>query len=364
MKDILMSLTSRACLILHGAPRLTVATLHRVNLGARVQPHHVEQHFRFLARYFHVALPSQPDIEIGRRRAAMVTVDDGHTDAYRYIFPLAKALQVPIAVCTSTDFLLRRQWLWFDRIWWAADNAQEGSGACIEGVTLRPGDRGTFRDLVVRLKRCLPEHRDHAIDRMMSALHLAPPPHPPEEYRSLTPDELGEMLDSGLVDLVAHTVTHTIATVQPPEAFRREARQCKEELEDAFHRPVPAFCYPNGTPGDFDDTTRLILQDAGFRVAFTSIEGSNWVSGLDPLQLRRVHVRPRQVLFEKLCSGLGEMQDALRRRRRPPRPCEDTGRSDACQAAPPLPATGAPAGSLFATGPGTSRPPSGPAGSG
>jgi peptidoglycan/xylan/chitin deacetylase (PgdA/CDA1 family) len=293
--------------------RLTVVTLHRVGPSFAIQPFHVEQCFRLLVHYFHVVKPSCLDLTTRERRTAVVVVDDGHADAYRYIFPIAKATGVPITLCIPTDFFFRGKWLWFDKFDWATHHAARGKVAQIRGFEVHTDHPMSFTALRMHLKRCPPAERDAAIAQLICALEVAPPLPPPEEYRSVSKCELREMLDSGLVEIGGHTVTHTIATVLGEADFGAECGQSKCEWESFCGQPILSFCYPNGESGDFDARTALTLRKAGYRYAFTSLEGTNLIRTMDPLEMKRVHTHRTPGVWAKLASGLADVQDSFRR---------------------------------------------------
>ena len=67
---------------------------------------------------------------------------------------------------------------------------------------------------------------------------------------------------------------------------------------------MTSFAYPYGTPTHFSDTTRAILDEAGYRTGFTSVHGPV-VPGLDPLALPRVKVEGGEglAMFQQVCRG-------------------------------------------------------------
>jgi peptidoglycan/xylan/chitin deacetylase (PgdA/CDA1 family) len=70
------------------------------------------------------------------------------------------------------------------------------------------------------------------------------------------------------------------------ERAREEIVESKRCLEHRLGVPVRAFAYPNGRPGDFDQTTKRLLRDAGYTCAVTTSAGMNG-PGQDPFELRR-----------------------------------------------------------------------------
>lgn len=328
MKDRLLSFTSRTLLAVDRRPRLVIATLHRVGGRSRIGPAQVEHHLRLIRRHFHPVLPSQLSRCERRSRLAMVTIDDCHADVFEHVFPIAERLGVPLVICTPTDFFLRRRWLWFDRFEWLFRNGQPDAFIVWNGAAYSLASPAAGMRLVTRLKYVSPAQRDAALGDIARQLGLRVPDAPTAEYRPVSPAEMDAMLASGLVELCAHTVTHTIATVLEPDALVAELARGKRELEAFCGRPVRAFCYPNGRAGDFDQRTTAAVAGAGYDLAFTSVEGVNRLGSngalsrrdagrlADPFRLRRYHAHMRPAVFEKMLSGLGAVQTRWRERRR------------------------------------------------
>lgn len=311
IRDTFLLFASRAYMAVSKKPRLTVVTLHRVGPGFDIQTSHVERCLRFLTDHFKVIRPSELGQKHVNKRMAIIMIDDGHVDAYRYIFPIAKSMDVPISLCISTDFFFRRQWLWFDKVKWAMRHAKPDAIAKINGIDVSTNVLSSFDRLRASLKRLTPAKRDLLIDELMDTLKLDIPSSPPEEYRAVTDVELREMLSSGLVEIVGHTMTHTIATVLRDRDLKAELMQSKEEWEAFLDRTLLSFCYPNGLQGDFNGHIKLVLQKIGYANAFISVEGTNLVREIDPFEIRRIHVHPNSATLYKTVSGLGDLQKLL-----------------------------------------------------
>jgi len=321
MGDALLSALSRTYALLNRTSRLVVVTFHRVEGESNIRRRHIRHHLRFLARHYQTVTPSQFDVDGPPSRAALVTIDDCHADVYEHIFPIARSLDVPITIAVPTDFFFRRAWLWFDRLDWVVRNLTGASGVDFRGERYDLRDTVSLGRLRAVLKQLLPEDREELFLAVQTQLGLSIPESPTGAYRPVSIKEMTEMLSGGLVELCAHTTSHTIATVLPNERLHRELVESKNELESFCNRPIRSFCYPNGEEGDFDHRTREVVARVGHRMAFTSIEGTNHPGSMDPLVLRRVHAHPRTAVFEKLSCGLGDVQKKLKRRAPP----EDQG---------------------------------------
>jgi hypothetical protein len=98
-------------------------------------------------------------------------------------------------------------------------------------------------------------------------------------------DRVRAMRDAG-VRFGAHTVTHPILSRVAPERARDEVVRSKRTIEAELGEEVRFFAYPNGRPGDYDETTVQALRAAGYRAALTTSFGAN-EAGDDPLRWRR-----------------------------------------------------------------------------
>ncbi len=84
-------------------------------------------------------------------------------------------------------------------------------------------------------------------------------------------------------DFGSHAVTHPRLTQLSPEAMRAEVFDSKAALEDLLGEAVPDFCYPYG---DYNERTRDLVQEAGYRTATTCIRGAANFSH-NPFELTR-----------------------------------------------------------------------------
>ena len=82
--------------------------------------------------------------------------------------------------------------------------------------------------------------------------------------------QLGEMLDSGLITIEPHSLTHPHLPSLPPEAVRREIVGSKAAVERLTIRVCRCFAYPYG---DYDEMTASVVRDTGFIGAVTVKEG-------------------------------------------------------------------------------------------
>lgn len=306
MKDRAVSFLSRLYLKVSRWPRAVVVTLHRVGGGAAITPDHLRTQFEFLARHYDMVLPSQLRRSGSKRGVAVITVDDSHEDVYQHLFPVAKALNIPLTICVPTDFFFRRAWLWFDQLYWTLEHARHTRHIEVGGQRVAIDDRRSIDWLKKFLKSQLPHARSETLRAAAEQVGCVVPDEPVGGYRPVSIDEMRRMMSSGLIEIASHTETHTIATVLSDDELRRELVNSKREIEAFSGQAVKTFCYPNGHIGDFDQRTTDLVKETGYQIALTSVEGVNHLDDLDPYTVMRIHTHPRRGVFERRASGLGE----------------------------------------------------------
>lgn len=115
-------------------------------------------------------------------------------------------------------------------------------------------------------------------------------------------DELAE-LEAGGIRIESHGIGHRpLSELEPAEATR-EIALSKLRLEARLGREVEAFAFVKGSLADYRPEHASLVQQAGYKVAFTSVSGAN-SSLSDPFRLRRYNVEPYPPrTFELVLSG-------------------------------------------------------------
>ena len=108
-------------------------------------------------------------------------------------------------------------------------------------------------------------------------------------------EQLRILIESGLVEIGAHSYNHVRLTQIEGGALRRELCVAKDALEETLNVEVPYLAYPWG------DTNAAVAQkakEAGYRLAFTTRKKKIFSRNIDPLLLPRVNWGRRASLFK------------------------------------------------------------------
>ena len=97
--------------------------------------------------------------------------------------------------------------------------------------------------------------------------------------------QIKEMSDAG-IDIESHSVTHPFMESLTADGFKKEAVESRKAIEAITGKPVYTYCFPYG---GFNDYTRDILRDAGYKAAFVTMPRDNSIA-LDLYRMKRIKI--------------------------------------------------------------------------
>ncbi|HSJ95113.1 MAG TPA: polysaccharide deacetylase family protein [Gaiellaceae bacterium] len=114
--------------------------------------------------------------------------------------------------------------------------------------------------------------------------------------------QLADLEASG-IRVESHGIAHRpLSELEPAEAVR-EITSSKLRLEERLGREVEAFSFVKGSLADYRPEHASLVQQAGYKLAFTSVSGANG-PGTDRFRLRRYNVEPYPArTFELVLAG-------------------------------------------------------------
>jgi peptidoglycan/xylan/chitin deacetylase (PgdA/CDA1 family) len=122
-------------------------------------------------------------------------------------------------------------------------------------------------------------------------------------------DELAE-IEAGGVRIESHGIGHWPLTALGPAEAAREIAVSKLRLEERLGREVEAFAFVKGSQADYRPEHASLVQQAGYKLAFTSVSGANG-PGSDRFRLRRYNVEPYPArTFELVLQGACDLISA------------------------------------------------------
>jgi peptidoglycan/xylan/chitin deacetylase (PgdA/CDA1 family) len=255
-----------------------------------------EEQMQFLTEHFTVCplgelVQRMKDDELPENAIA-VTFDDGYRDNYLNAFPVLKRYSVPATIFLATGVIGSGEILWHERVFAAFRETRVS-----ELAGLGPGNTSrSLKSLEMKLEaqkqilECLwsldGEAREIALRRLEQQLEVVAAKNVEMSRLMLSWQEVSEMNREG-IEFGAHTVNHPILAKLTVEDARQEICGSKNTIAEFIESAVTTFAYPVGRRGDFTETTKAIVAEAGFACGVTMIFGNNGVE-TDPYELRRI----------------------------------------------------------------------------
>lgn len=235
--------------------------------------------------------------------AVAVTFDDGYMDFYEYALPVLKEEGIPATVFVSTGFIDGDIWLWPDKLRYCFEHTSEPKLEIL-GVELplnTNNERFKAWDLIADY--CLligNEEKNDLIMTVANLLNIVLPTIPPKRYAGMTWSQVREAVSEG-IDVGSHSVTHPRLTSLSKQELFEEVKTSKTRIEEEIGQKVNAFCYPNGQPSDFNDTTKMAIRHAGYDYALAAYPGPNPLG--DRWSIKRYSASDSPAIFERMLFG-------------------------------------------------------------
>ena len=201
-------------------------------------------------------------------RAVCLTFDDGYANNIEIGAPLLEQYGMTATIFLSSAYIESGEFYPFLKLRLIRLNAPEAE---LMSYKSNPLDR-----VMESAARWWPEVKNHLSE---------------DQHRTLRPMTIAEVSAANpqVLAFGAHTHTHCILSNESLERRCDEIRTSIHKVAQWTGRPVRVFSYPNGEPGDFQETDKQVLRSEGVEVAVTGVFGANR-RAVDPLELRRYPV--------------------------------------------------------------------------
>ena len=251
------------------------------------------------------------------QRQIVITFDDGYADNLYNAKPLLEKFDIPATVFVTSSVMEQETELWWDDLekilllpvtlpnflqlevqgknyqWELGESANYNTNNQMQYNRWRflkePEENPTRRHKLYRaiywLLRNLSANERNQI---INDLHIWAGSDPVQRktHHTLTKEELIMLVEGGLIEIGAHTVTHPFLSEYPLGFQRDEIIHSKVYLEGILNRDINSFAYPYG---DYNAETVSLVKALGFNCA-CSCEFARVKSNSDLFLLPRIAV--------------------------------------------------------------------------
>ena len=255
-----------------------------------------DRQIRFFKKHFDLITTEDLDDfwNGSRAQAIMLTFDDGYRDNFELAFPILASHGVPAVFFLTSGFLDDRPLSWWDELAWMVHSAQVPELAAttwFERQELSADRESVIVGLLNVLKHLPLNEMAPFLDTLGEVCGTGRAPSDVADQMWMSWDHVRVMDQHGM-DFGGHSVQHPVLANCDPETQRREINDSKARIEQQLGRDLTAFSYPVGQIDSFTELTKILLQEAGYRYAFSFYGGLGSPSSLDPFDLPRNGVSP------------------------------------------------------------------------
>jgi len=251
--------------------------------GVSVTPQHFTEHMEILSKYARpISLRELvQDLKKGSIQpgSVAVTFDDGYADNLYQAEQILEKYAIPAMVFVCTGYAGKEFW-WDELVRLVSSSEAELDALCLEAggnrfvwnpakgsLASAPNVRRMFHRALYRF--LLPLNAEEQTQAMKAIRSWSRVSAIETTDRAMTHEELIRIVNHGLIEIGAHTRSHSMLPQLSLEQQRHEIVSSKRDLEKLLNKPVAGFAYPNG--GVTPDTKRIV-REAGFTFACTSFQ--------------------------------------------------------------------------------------------
>jgi peptidoglycan/xylan/chitin deacetylase (PgdA/CDA1 family) len=254
-------------------------------------------------RLLKLAFPVVPleDIATGRnkngRARVALTFDDGLRNNIDVAYPILRRLGLSATFFVCPGLIERGEWLWNHEARERLKTLSEPALGELANVVGGPAEVEALVEWMKTLKLAARRQVEAAIGA--ATPNFKPSREQRQQFDLASWEELGR-LDSRVVTIGSHTMTHPILTSLTPEETEAELRESRLALEKQLDRAVTVFCYPNG------DLDEAVVENARryYRSAVTVDPGTiNGNADAHRLPRYAVHAQRTRRLVRRMVLG-------------------------------------------------------------
>ena len=223
------------------------------------------------------------------RRSAVVTFDDGYIDNYTLAYPTLKSLNIPAIFFVPTQAIEERSLGWWDLISFCLKASIKNEIALYGESFSRVHSLDNAAHFILSLIYQNKQSAKELLLELAKSCEVELPDSEKQSRELMTWDQLCEVSQNN-ISIGSHTHSHTILSSLDGEAQKMEFELSKQILEKKLGLKVRSMSYPCGNYHNFTDSSKKLVAEAGYDLAFSFLTGVNTFGAIDPMDVKRIAV--------------------------------------------------------------------------
>lgn len=108
-----------------------------------------------------------------------------------------------------------------------------------------------------------------------------------KDESKLSDNQIKKLIESGLIEIGSHTMTHDNLPTLKEEQKLNEIRESKKNIEESFNIECKSFCYPFGL---YDNLDIQLVKNSGYTNATTTQKGIDNINDDNIYELKRITI--------------------------------------------------------------------------
>jgi peptidoglycan/xylan/chitin deacetylase (PgdA/CDA1 family) len=248
-----------------------------------ISPRHFAEHMEVVSKWRRCTLDGLTGARTRARASILVTLDDAYRDNLLNAWPILQRYDVPAVIFAASTLCARGEPFWWDIMRRLFSDESKVTPEMREALYARLEAFGSVagkeRTAPPSEEPCEPFWRFQGLLRLANdavrrrfvseGLALLGGPAVADDGWPMSPAELRQISEDGLIEIGGHTRTHALLSALSLTEQQHEIVGGKAELEAMLERPVRGFAYPFGSPvTDFNASSVNLAREAGFSAAF------------------------------------------------------------------------------------------------
>lgn len=226
---------------------------------------------------------------------SMVTFDDGYRDCFDLAYPVLKELNIPAIFFIPTYHLSERKLGWWDIVAFIIKkSAEKGS---IREFVFRDKEfsledpESIIKKLILELKATNADEVDKYLFDLSQSLEIDPPDSMLQSSELMSWEQIKILSENGM-SIGSHSHDHSILSKQNAETLDLQLKKSVEILESVVNKEIKSIAYPVGGYAHFNEETKSVSKNIGFKLGFSFLTGINTCGDIDPFNVKRMSIRP------------------------------------------------------------------------
>lgn len=222
---------------------------------------------------------------------SLVTFDDGYRDNFDIAYPILRDLNIPAIFFIPTHPVSSRELGWWDIVAYFIKNTKTNK-FIFQNIEYNTSDKKQlYKTIISQLKTSSPSAIKEILHQLSESLNVAFPAVSIQSEELMTWEQIKILSDNGM-SIGSHSHDHSILSQQDADTLAAQLAISITILENKLDKKINSIAYPVGGYQHFNNETKSVSKDLGFKLGFSYLTGLNKADEVDPFNVKRMRILP------------------------------------------------------------------------